>query len=375
MCNVVNSQIIDIPDQHFKANLINHDPVIDLNGDGEIQLSEAETFTGNLDVSGTNSEPGEIQDLTGIEFFVNISSLNCGYNQITNLILDNNSELHTLICNYNKITDLDLSNNIELRTLSTSGNLFESIDLNNNINLEFFQSNFGQLSSLNTDQNPLLRFLYLQGNSLSTLDLSNNLLLVGLIIDNNEIDELDFDNNNFLNFVYCRNNLLSDLDLSNQTELITLDCKDNSFLEYIDLNNGANGNLNISGGSQSCNFENLPTLTLVCLDDVNSALADFISTHVGHQIQFTIDCNLGVSDYRFPKIIIFPNPAHQRLSVISSRPIGQIEVFNLIGQRIILEEIYNNQFQLNVSSLNRGMYIIRFLIEPNTYVIQRFIKN
>ena len=284
--NNVNSQIVDIPDPNFKVRLLEHEPVIDTNEDGEIQHSEAEAFHGALNVSGSSSEPGEIQDITGIEAFINIHALNCEYNQIATLVLTYNVAMETLICNYSGITELDISNNSALRTLSASGNLFESINLSNNTNLEFFQCNSGQLSSLNTNQNPLLQYLYVQGNSLTQLDLSNNPLLVGLIIDNNEIDELNIVTNNNLNFVYCRNSLLSELDLSNQIELVTLDCKDNSLLEFINLKNGANENLNISGGSQSCNFENLPVLDTVCLDAINSDLATFISSHVGHQVQF-----------------------------------------------------------------------------------------
>ncbi len=44
-----NAQIVPIPDFYFKAELLIHDPVIDLNGDGEIQVSEAEA-TINIDV-------------------------------------------------------------------------------------------------------------------------------------------------------------------------------------------------------------------------------------------------------------------------------------------------------------------------------------
>ncbi len=354
MFNILNSQIVDIPDQHFKDRLIDHVPVIDTNEDGEIQESEAEEFNGTLDVSGTSSEPGQIEDLTGIESFVNISTLNC---------------------NYNLITELDLSNNVSLRTLSASGNLFESINLNNNYNLEFLQSNFGQLNSLDTSQNPLLRFLYVQGNSLTELDLTNNPLLIGLIIDNNEIDEMDVTVNTALRFVYCRNNILSDLDFSNNHQMITLDCKNNSLLEYIDLNNGTNENLIISGGTQSCNFENLPLLETVCLDDVSSDLANFIMVQVGHQVQFTNECNLGMKDIQLPIITLFPNPTDQLLNIHASTPIDQIEVFNLIGQRIIQKEIASTLYQLNVSMLNQGIYIIRFIVEPNIHIIQRFIKH
>jgi hypothetical protein len=374
MFNVLNSQIIDIPDQHFKDRLINHDPVIDINGDGEIQQTEAESFVWNIDVSGSISQPGEIQDIRGIEYFVNINSLNCEYNQISTLSLANNGSLQTLICNYNRITEINISNNTELRTLSASGNLFESINLNNNFNLEFLQSNFGQLNSLDISQNTLLQFLYVQGNSLIDLDLTNNPLLIGLIIDNNDIEDLNFAVNNTLNFVYCRNNKLSDLDISNNVGLITLDCKNNFQLEYIDIKNGTNENLIISGGPQSCNFENLPVLASVCLDDVCSDLTNFISAQVGHQVFFFNDCNLSNGDIKFPTITLFPNPTHQRLNVRSSSSIDQIEVYNLIGLRVLNKEITSTQIQLDVERLNRGMYIIKFFAEPNTYIIQRFIK-
>ena len=39
------AQIVDIPDTNFKNALLNHDPIIDINNDGEIQESEAESVT------------------------------------------------------------------------------------------------------------------------------------------------------------------------------------------------------------------------------------------------------------------------------------------------------------------------------------------
>jgi len=69
--------IVNIPDLTFKAYLV-FNPEINTNGDTEIQVSEAEAFTGEIDVSQKN-----ISDLTGIEAFVNIrdslkTSLFCG---------------------------------------------------------------------------------------------------------------------------------------------------------------------------------------------------------------------------------------------------------------------------------------------------------
>ena len=57
--------IVSIPDANFKNALLNNNTVIDTNGDGEIQVSEAEAVT-NLWVSNEN-----INNLKGIEFFIN----------------------------------------------------------------------------------------------------------------------------------------------------------------------------------------------------------------------------------------------------------------------------------------------------------------
>ncbi|RLD56411.1 MAG: hypothetical protein DRJ01_15280, partial [Bacteroidetes bacterium] len=74
---VSQAQIVNIPDANFKNALINHNPVIDLNTDGEIQVSEAEAFNSGINVIGQG-----IVDMTGIEAFINIQTLTCMDNSI-----------------------------------------------------------------------------------------------------------------------------------------------------------------------------------------------------------------------------------------------------------------------------------------------------
>jgi len=68
-------------------------------------------------------------------------------------------------------------------------------------------------------------------------------------------------------------------------------CKNNSNLSYINLKNGNNTNIEIIGTWPS-NFENLPNLQTVCVDDINTNLTAFINTQVGHPITFNIDCSI-----------------------------------------------------------------------------------
>jgi len=66
---IVNAQIVNIPDPVFKQYLLNHAPLIDLNGNNEIEVDEASAF-GSPMLFGL-AESG-ITDLTGIQAFTNL---------------------------------------------------------------------------------------------------------------------------------------------------------------------------------------------------------------------------------------------------------------------------------------------------------------
>ncbi len=71
-----------IPDKNFLNALV--ELGVDTNGDSIISPTEAEKIT-YLDVSGKG-----ISDLSGIEAFVNLDTLDCCENQLTRLDLSNN---------------------------------------------------------------------------------------------------------------------------------------------------------------------------------------------------------------------------------------------------------------------------------------------
>ena len=110
-----NAQIINIPDANFKAALLSANSsnyiasaampypnggvdifnAIDTNGDGEIQVSEAEA------IKYLNVISLSISDLTGIEAFSNLVELRCANNMLTSLDFSNLTELYTLNCGNN----------------------------------------------------------------------------------------------------------------------------------------------------------------------------------------------------------------------------------------------------------------------------------
>lgn len=130
-------QNVNIPDVNFKSILLGN-LTINPNNDGEITISEAAAYTGAITCIDRS-----VKDLTGIEFFPQIYSLQCNYNSITKIDLSNNTELLVLYCSNNKITSLDLSNNKKLRMLDCEKNDLNYLNIQNGNNEAFnVNSNF-----------------------------------------------------------------------------------------------------------------------------------------------------------------------------------------------------------------------------------------
>ena len=92
LSNCKDNVIIEIPDNSFKAYLLEN---FDKNNDGNISLSEAKAVK-VINCSGKN-----INDLTGIEKFENLESLDCSNNNLFELEIRYNKKLNKLVCTGN----------------------------------------------------------------------------------------------------------------------------------------------------------------------------------------------------------------------------------------------------------------------------------
>lgn len=164
-----NAQNVEIPDTAFLNALI--DEGVDTNGDSLISYAEADSII-SLDVT----ERG-IDDMTGIEAFIILDTLDCSRNSITGLDLSKNTMLKQFKCTQCQLTSLDVSNNTLLEWLHCWSNELTSLDISNN---------------------PVLIALYIQGNQINTLDLLNNTTLKYLRCRGNQFTKLDVSNNNSL---------------------------------------------------------------------------------------------------------------------------------------------------------------------------------
>ena len=97
-----NSPKTYVPDDNFEQKLINlgYDNVLD----DSVATASIDTVI-SLQVYQLN-----IADLTGIEDFAALTTLECYLNQLTSLDVSNNTALTTLGCSHNELTTLDVRN-------------------------------------------------------------------------------------------------------------------------------------------------------------------------------------------------------------------------------------------------------------------------
>ena len=107
-------------------------------------------FISDADVSGLTDlavNSRNIADLSGIEYFTALATLNCGDNQLTALDLSQNLALTTLRCGENQLMELDVSNNTALKTLYCDSNRLTQLDLSSNPDLTLLWCNFNSMDS------------------------------------------------------------------------------------------------------------------------------------------------------------------------------------------------------------------------------------
>ncbi|MDF0705776.1 MAG: hypothetical protein VX772_04495 [Bacteroidota bacterium] len=252
-----NNQYLLIPDNHFEQLLI--DQGIDTDGaiNGQMLREEAEQIT-RLDLN-LNSHFGEIEDLTGIEGFTNITFLSAAGQNLEDIDLSANTQLDTLYLQNNYLTSLDLSKNTnlilvhalvnelteitgleqatQLKELNLSYNYFEDFSITN-ASMEHLLMSDNELTSFDSSEAPHLKSISLTTNQLSTVDVSSNPLLETVVISNNALQNISLEDNPNLMYFYASSNVLSTLDVSQNTALIDLRVDRNPDLSCIKIHSG-----------------------------------------------------------------------------------------------------------------------------------------
>ena len=337
LSTVVNAQIIEFKSEAFKARLLiaNTDNdiakdllgnfiKIDENNDKEIQLEEA------LKISALDLKSTPIEDISGIEFFINLKSLNCWNTLISTLNISALKELNYLDCSSNLIKTLDVSalNKMEtlvcgqgvLTSVNLTGlnklhhlyvyrNLLEDLNLSGLVSLKYIDCGYNRLTKLDLsgitkledlicNDNKITNFtnladcpeitrMWVQQNELTSIDFSKCSKLKDLWADDNKLVTIDltvpkdvgnasFGNNNLssvkvdgysnIKFIRLSNNNFTTIDLSPFIQINNVECSNNSELTTIFAKNGSD---------EGISFEGCPKLKYICNDDINNSVVEW----------------------------------------------------------------------------------------------------
>jgi Leucine-rich repeat (LRR) protein len=155
----ISGQAITFNDPSFKNALLDHQPKIDLNNNGEIEIDEASKVA-KLWVHSINN-------LNGIGYFQELTHLDCSYSSLTSIDVSKNRNLKSLNCSRNKISSLDLSNNINVESVSASENILVTLDLSKNTNLIELAADFNKLTAVLLPHSNTVRSIKVSDNQIS----------------------------------------------------------------------------------------------------------------------------------------------------------------------------------------------------------------
>lgn len=317
ICNIlfIEAQNLNIPDINLKAYLIENS-AINTNEDNEIQITEAAVFTGEIDCSNR-----QITDATGLEAFINITSLWVDDNQLKNLNLSKNTALIYLSCYNNQLESLDLSNNTLLQILSCDKNKLTHLDVSKNIDLKFLSCWKNQLINLDLKDNKSLLELYCWQNQLAKLELSNNTVL---------------------KILHCDENKLKILNLKNDDNLTIIEMKTNKN----------------------------PQLYCIQVNDVNYAYSN-TNWQKDDIAYYNTNCILSTMNTNKSTIKLYPNPAKDILRF--SEKVSDVTITDKSGKKVKEYPRLNNS--INLGNLDKGIYYISFTENSQDNITKKIIKE
>jgi len=168
-----------------------------------------------------------IKDMTGIEDFVKLETLEVTSQELTNIDISKNTALKKLDLWTNQITSIDLTNNPDLEELILNSNQITSIEVSNNIKLTDLDVSLNKLNSIDVSKIIGLKSLRAYDNELNDIDISKNKSLDILSISRNNLSALDLIENNNLTELWITDNQLASLNVSNCNNLSILWTQEN----------------------------------------------------------------------------------------------------------------------------------------------------
>ena len=182
-------------------------------------------------VTSLNIEGKNLTDISGIEYFTNLTNLYCSHNQLTALPVENLTNLTRLSCYKNQLTELPVGNLTNLTRLSCSYNQLTELPVEKLTNLTELSCSYNQLKELPVKSLTNLTSLYCDNNQLTALPVGDLTQLTDLTCSYNQLTALPVESLTNLTSLSCSNNQLAVLSVGSLANLGVLNCSENRLTE------------------------------------------------------------------------------------------------------------------------------------------------
>lgn len=207
-----------IPDENFRKAMAEYMGVSENGYYTKVEARKQSKKKLHLDVSNKN-----IQSLEGIDYFRDISSLNCSSNHLSKLDLSMMYALLSINASNNQLKEIILAKGYNyLSTLNLSNNQLSTIDLVDALKLNSLDISDNEITFLTVSHLKKLDNLMLPFNKLEKIDLNGCDSLSVLILNSNQIKRIDLSYNLNLSFLILSSNPLESLLLPDTSNLQAL---------------------------------------------------------------------------------------------------------------------------------------------------------
>lgn len=83
----------------------------------------------------------------------------------------------------------------------------------------------------------------------------------------------------------------------------------------------------------------------------------------GNKVQLMFDPALSAPQFADAKFSYYPNPTRSQLNITAAKNISKVDIFNLLGQKVQSNTVNASQKQLDISSLQNGVYLMEVTID------------
>lgn len=418
-----------IPDRYFELRL--RDRGVEVGDiDGLVLTYWINTLT------SLNLEPDlalYITDLTGIQDFTALSSLDCSRNKLTTLDLSKNTALTKLDCSSNNLTNLDLSAQTKIISLKCNSNKITSLDLSKQTDLNYVSCFNNALTYLNI-KNGNNTAIYWNGTDPGGFTGNSNLtcILVDDVIYSNKnwmkkkngiatysltCDEkyTDIPDSNFEKKLIALNidsgqpdgkvltstiSSLTTLDVSassitnlkgiedfisltnlncSENKLTSLDLSKNTALTVLNSESNNLFNFNLKNGKNMLlintriSFKSNPNLKCIQVDDENYSKTNWADKKDPVATYSSTCSTLGIEDSVFDKAVVYPNPTKGEVH-INNVDLEKANVYNSLGQLVksFKLSVGESNNTINLSGLPKGVYYV-YLINGDAASAKKII--